>query len=78
MPRAWGLMGLYHGEGFADQVTEAAGGKPADKRHDSLEKAEEECHNKKSAPANATHDNSACYGNSETVHSKADGKEPYF
>ena len=25
MPRAWGLMGLYHGEGFADQVGEAAG-----------------------------------------------------
>ena len=49
-----------------------------DKRHDSLEKAEEECHNKKSAPANATHDNSACYGNCETVHSKTDGKEPYF
>ncbi len=24
MPRAWGLMGLYHGEGFADQVAEAA------------------------------------------------------
>jgi len=24
MPRAWGLMGLYHGEGFADQVTQAA------------------------------------------------------
>ena len=29
------------------QVTESAGGKPADKRHDSLEKAEEECHIKK-------------------------------
>jgi hypothetical protein len=40
--------------------------------------SEEECHNKKSAPANATHDNSACYGNCETVHSKTDGKEPYF
>ena len=24
MPRAWGLMGLYHGEGFADQVAQAA------------------------------------------------------
>ena len=24
MPRAWGLMGLYHGEGFADQVALAA------------------------------------------------------
>ena len=24
MPRSWGLMGLYHGEGFADQVGEAA------------------------------------------------------
>ena len=24
MPRAWGLMGLYHGEGFADQVSDAA------------------------------------------------------
>lgn len=24
MPRAWGLMGLYHGEGFADQVADAA------------------------------------------------------
>ena len=24
MPSAWGLMGLYHGEGFADQVGEAA------------------------------------------------------
>ena len=26
----------------------------------------------------APHDNSACYGNCETVHSKTDGKEPYF
>src|SRR3546814_1655032 len=24
MPRAWGVMGLYAGEGFADQVGEAA------------------------------------------------------
>lgn len=24
MPRSWGLMGLYHGEGFADQVADAA------------------------------------------------------
>lgn len=24
MPRSWGLMGLYHGEGFADQVAAAA------------------------------------------------------
>lgn len=24
MPRAWGVMGLYHGEGFGDQVSEAA------------------------------------------------------
>lgn len=32
MPRAWGVMGLYAGEGFADQVTEGAhliGARPA-------------------------------------------------
>ncbi|GAB6980084.1 hypothetical protein JCM17136A_27790 [Phocaeicola sartorii JCM 17136 = DSM 21941] len=60
------------------QVTETAGGKPTDKGHDGLEKTEKECHDKKSAPADATHDNSACYGDSETVHGKADGKKPYF
>ena len=24
MPAAWGVMGLYHGQGFADQVSEGA------------------------------------------------------
>ena len=58
------------------QMAEPAGTEPSNKGHNGLKESEKECHYKKSASADATHDDSACYGYRETIHSKTDCQKP--